>query len=105
MAPQPRSDAGIARPSRASPPRPRRRNFSLTRLLREFRRPLLFGLVLVVIDGLMTLAGPIMVRIGIDNGVSTGSSTVLFAAAGVARMGAFGRMAMVAAHLIWGNQH
>jgi D-alanyl-D-alanine carboxypeptidase (penicillin-binding protein 5/6) len=29
----------------------------------------------------------------------------LFAAAGIARMGAFGRMAMVAAHLIWGNQH
>ena len=61
----------------------RDRDFSLTRLLREFRRPLLFGLVLVVIDGLMTLAGPIMVRIGIDNGVSAGSSTVLFAAAGV----------------------
>ena len=61
----------------------RDKDFSLVRLLREFRRPLLFGLVLVVIDGLMTLAGPIMVRIGIDNGVSTGSSTVLFAAAGV----------------------
>jgi ATP-binding cassette subfamily B protein len=58
-------------------------DFSLMRLLREFRRPLLFGLVLVVIDGLMTLAGPIMVRIGIDNGVSKESSTVLFAAAGV----------------------
>ena len=61
----------------------RDRDFSLMRLLREFRRPLLFGLVLVVIDGLMTLAGPIMVRIGIDNGVSKESSTVLFAAAGV----------------------
>jgi len=29
----------------------------------------------------------------------------VFAAASVARMGAFGRMAMVAAHLIWGNRH
>src|SRR5579863_5101981 len=29
----------------------------------------------------------------------------LRAAAGVDRMGAFGRMAMVAAHLIWGNRH
>jgi D-alanyl-D-alanine carboxypeptidase (penicillin-binding protein 5/6) len=29
----------------------------------------------------------------------------LFAAASIARMGAFGRMAMVAAHLIWGNRH
>jgi ATP-binding cassette subfamily B protein len=39
--------------------------------------------VFVVIDGLMTLAGPVLVKIGIDNGVSTGSSTVLFAAAAV----------------------
>ena len=29
----------------------------------------------------------------------------LIAAAGVDRMGRFGRMAMVAAHLIWGNRH
>jgi ATP-binding cassette, subfamily B, bacterial len=57
--------------------------FGLARLLREFRKPLLLGLVFVVIDGLMTLAGPVLVKIGIDNGVSTGSSTVLFAAAGV----------------------
>jgi ATP-binding cassette, subfamily B, bacterial len=57
--------------------------FGLARLLREFRRPLLLGLVLVIIDGLMNLAGPVLVRIGLDNGVSAGSSTVLFAAAGV----------------------
>ena len=59
------------------------RNFSLVRLLREFHRPLLLGLVFVVIDGLMTLAGPILVKTGLDNGVAKGSSTVLFAAAGV----------------------
>jgi ATP-binding cassette, subfamily B, bacterial len=58
-------------------------SFGLVRLLGEFRRPLLLGLMLVVIDGLMTLAGPVLVKIGIDNGVSTGSSSVLFAAAGV----------------------
>ena len=57
--------------------------FSLPRLLREFRRPLLLGLVLVVIDGLMTLAGPILVKTGLDSGVARGSSVVLFAAAGV----------------------
>ena len=39
--------------------------------------------MLVVIDGLMTLAGPVLVQAGIDNGVSTGSSSVLFAAAAV----------------------
>ncbi|MHB8487710.1 MAG: ABC transporter ATP-binding protein [Candidatus Dormibacteria bacterium] len=59
------------------------RNFGLLRLLREFRRPLLLGLVFVVIDGLMTLAGPVLVKTGLDNGVAKGSSIVLFAAAGV----------------------
>jgi ATP-binding cassette, subfamily B, bacterial len=59
------------------------RNFSLLRLLREFRRPLLLGLVFVVIDGLMTIAGPILVKTGLDEGVAKGSSVVLFAAAGV----------------------
>jgi ATP-binding cassette subfamily B protein len=61
----------------------RDKRFGLVRLLREFRRPLLLGLVLVVIDGVMNLAGPILVKIGIDNGVSMGSARVLFAAAGV----------------------
>ena len=59
------------------------RSFSLIRLLREFRWPLLLGLLFVVIDGLMTLAGPVLVKTGLDNGVSRGSSVVLFVAAGV----------------------
>jgi ATP-binding cassette, subfamily B, bacterial len=59
------------------------REFSLRRLLGEFRRPLLFGLVLVVIDAVAGLAGPILVKTGIDNGVAHGSRDVLFAAAGV----------------------
>src|ERR1022692_3213925 len=59
------------------------KHFSLMRLLREFRRPLLLGLVFVVVDGLMTLAGPVLVKTGLDNGVAKGSSVVLFAAAGV----------------------
>ncbi len=61
----------------------RDRHFSLVRLLREFRRPLLLGLLLVVIDGVMNLAGPVLVKTGIDNGVSAGSTDVLFIAAGV----------------------
>jgi ATP-binding cassette subfamily B protein len=59
------------------------KHFSLFRLLREFHRPLLLGLAFVVIDGLMTLAGPVLVKTGLDNGVAKGSSVVLFAAAGV----------------------
>ncbi len=57
--------------------------FKLTRLLNQFRRPLLLGLVLVVIDALATLAGPILVKTGVDGGVSAGSEAVLFGAAGV----------------------
>src|SRR6202035_3613025 len=57
--------------------------FSLLRLLREFHRPLLLGLVFVIIDGVMTLLGPILVKTGLDDGVAKGSSVVLFAAAGV----------------------
>ncbi|MGP0029481.1 MAG: ABC transporter ATP-binding protein, partial [Acidimicrobiales bacterium] len=59
------------------------RGFRLSRLFREFRRPLLVGLVLVVIDALASLAGPILVKTGIDNGVATGSEAVLFGAAAV----------------------
>jgi ATP-binding cassette subfamily B protein len=55
-------------------------SFSLRRLLREFRRPLLVGLVLVVLDALAGLAGPVLVKTGIDNGVATGSKAVLFLA-------------------------
>ena len=69
--------ADVAAESRPEP------DFTLPRLLRGFRRPLLLGLVLVVLDGLATLAGPVLVKTGIDNGVSAGSAGVLFAASGV----------------------
>jgi ATP-binding cassette subfamily B protein len=59
------------------------KGFSLGRLINEFRKPLLVGLVLVVLDALASLAGPVLVKIGIDNGVSVGSEGVLFAASGV----------------------
>jgi ATP-binding cassette subfamily B protein len=59
------------------------RSFSLPRLLREFRRPLLVGLVLVVLDALAALAGPVLVKTGIDSGVSAGSQAVLFTASAV----------------------
>lgn len=58
-------------------------HFSLWALLREFRRPLLLGLLLVVLDAVASLVGPVLVRTGIDEGVSQGLETVLFAASGV----------------------
>jgi ATP-binding cassette subfamily B protein len=59
------------------------RRFSLPSLLREFRRPLLLGLLLVVIDAIASLIGPALVKAGIDNGVTTGSAVVLFMASGI----------------------
>jgi ATP-binding cassette subfamily B protein len=59
------------------------RGFDLTRLLLEFRWPLLLGLVFVVIDALATLAGPILIKVGIDSGVSKGSVAVVFGAAAI----------------------
>jgi ATP-binding cassette subfamily B protein len=59
------------------------RRFNLGRLLKEFRKPLLIGLVLVILDALASLAGPLLVKTGIDSGVSAGSVGVLFAASGI----------------------
>ena len=56
------------------------RSFRLAGLLREFRRPLLVGLLLVIVDALAGLAGPVLVKEGVDNGVSAGSQAVLFVA-------------------------
>ncbi len=56
------------------------RSFSLLRLLGAFRRPLLLGLVLVIVDALASLAGPVLVKTGIDSGVSKGSEAVVLIA-------------------------
>jgi ATP-binding cassette, subfamily B, bacterial len=64
--------ADVARESRPD------RNFRLIGLLREFRRPLLVGLSLVILDALAGLAGPVLVKDGVNKGVSTGSQAVLF---------------------------
>ncbi len=71
--------AGIDLPAESRPD-PR---FSLRRLLLEFRRPLGAGLVLVVLDALAALLGPLLVKWGVDGGVRTGSESVLFAASGI----------------------
>jgi ATP-binding cassette, subfamily B, bacterial len=58
-------------------------DFALRRLLRQFRRPLGIGLLLVVLDSLAGLAGPVLVKTGIDNGVAAGSRGVLFLASAI----------------------
>ncbi|CAN5320808.1 hypothetical protein BH09ACT6_BH09ACT6_03090 [soil metagenome] len=56
------------------------KDFTLLRLLKEFRRPLAIGLVLVVLDAVAGLLGPVLVKTGIDSGVQAGSAAVLFGA-------------------------
>jgi ATP-binding cassette subfamily B protein len=53
-------------------------HFGLGSLLRAFRAPLALGLLLVVLDALAGLAGPVLVKTGVDDGVVTGSGQVLF---------------------------
>jgi ATP-binding cassette, subfamily B, bacterial len=59
------------------------RGFNLASLLSEFRRPLLVGLVLVILDALASLAGPVLIKTGVDSGVEKGSEGALFAASAV----------------------
>ncbi len=59
------------------------RSFTLLRLLREFHRPLIGGLILVVLDAVAGLLGPYLVKTGIDGGVETGSAGILFLASGL----------------------
>jgi ATP-binding cassette, subfamily B, bacterial len=59
------------------------RGFNLRKLLREFRLPLAAGLVLVILDALAGLAGPVLVKNGIDNGVAAGSQSALFVASAI----------------------
>jgi ATP-binding cassette subfamily B protein len=59
------------------------RHFSLRSLLSEYRGPLGLGLVLVALDALASLAGPVLVKEGIDKGVATGSTAVVMVAAAI----------------------
>ena len=63
-----------------SAPEPR---FTLAGLLAGYRRPLLLGLLLVVLDALAALVGPVLVKTGVDDGVSAGARGVLLAASGL----------------------
>lgn len=54
--------------------------FRFSRFLRPFRGPLVAGLVLVALDGLATLAGPWLIRFGINEGVAKDATGALWAA-------------------------
>ena len=56
----------------------RQGNFSLGRLLRDYRGPLGLGLLLVALDAVASLAGPVLIKEGIDKGVAAGSTAIVF---------------------------
>jgi ATP-binding cassette subfamily B protein len=57
-------------------------DFSLLRFIRPYRRGLVAGLILVVLDAAATLAGPVLIRQGLDRGVLRGTTSSLMIAAG-----------------------
>ncbi|MDA8046580.1 MAG: ABC transporter ATP-binding protein [Actinomycetota bacterium] len=52
--------------------------FSLRRFTRPYRRALAAGTGLVILDALATLAGPLLIRDGLDRGVAGGSAHALW---------------------------
>ncbi len=56
------------------------RPFRFSHFLRPFRWPLVAGLILVTLDGLATLAGPWLIRFGINEGVGKDAQAALWAA-------------------------
>jgi ATP-binding cassette subfamily B protein len=58
-------------------------HFSLGRFLRPYRLALGLGMFLVVLDALANLAGPALVRRGLDQGVAGGSAGALWATTAV----------------------
>lgn len=68
------------------------------RFVRHWQRELLLGVVLVVVDAAATLAIPMLIRSGIDHGVTPGSMRVTLIVAGVALV-----VAAIDAWVIWGE--
>ena len=53
-------------------------DFSIWEVFRPFRRPLLFGFGLVVVGALTGLAGPALIRVGLDHGVARHALSFLY---------------------------
>jgi len=58
-------------------------NFSMRTLLRPHRRKLVLGAVLVGANALAALAGPYLIRVGVEEGIRDGDTSWLFVASGV----------------------
>jgi ATP-binding cassette subfamily B protein len=76
-APTDAPEVDVAQESRPDP------DFRLGRFLRPYRVPLGLGFGLVVLDALAALAGPALVRSGLDRGVAGGSQRALWTITGL----------------------
>jgi ATP-binding cassette subfamily B protein len=70
-------EVDVAFESRPSP------DFSFMRFIRRYQSWLLVGLFLVALDAICTLAGPLLVRYGLDHGVAANDAKALWAATAV----------------------
>jgi ATP-binding cassette subfamily B protein len=77
----PATDNPDVDPEQAARPDP---DFGLRRMLAPFRRPLTLALLLVAADSLASLALPILIRHGIDSGVTRAAGGAVFAASLIA---------------------
>ena len=78
------SRPSATRPTSTWPAKPgTTRRFRCAAFIRPFRRPLAVGFVLVVLDALATLAGPLLDQHGLDKGVANHSEQALFAASAI----------------------
>ena len=68
-------DVDVVEAAKATPGR-----FRVLQFVRPWRRMLIFGFVLVALDAVLTLLGPLLVRRGIDQGVNVDDTTALWVA-------------------------
>jgi ATP-binding cassette subfamily B protein len=71
------ADVDVAAEARPDP------TFTLRKFVRPYRRLLAVGLVLVILDAAATLAGPLLISRGLDDGVAKGSEHALWIASGL----------------------
>ena len=71
--------------------------FRVRRFVRPWMKWMLFGLGLVALDTLLTLMGPVLIRRGLDDGVSAGDESALWAVVGV-----FAVVVLVDWAVVWG---
>jgi ATP-binding cassette subfamily B protein len=71
-------EVDLVEAARATPGR-----FRVLQFVRPWRRMLIFGFVLVALDAVLTLLGPLLVRRGIDQGVNVDNTTALWVASGL----------------------